>query len=204
MSYFYEEPYSTVVEKFPHVDKEDIKIRYGDEVSLAAIRPLCYSDCSWLQHFMDWILIRKPKSLSIYNPDTKPCFEIIIGNLFLTLDKYQQEAVLAHELGHYKYLTKHPSTMRVLRHTRWAMHNHAYDVDEMSSLLKFFSKKHKTRIEQLKKWYLLSEMYADEWTIKTGYGEKWLDTLRQLRDLTPKKDEVDKRIKNLEEKILKA
>lgn len=93
-----------------------------------------------------------------------------IGELFFVFSDEEKEAVIAHELGHYRR-TKNQNLNKIIREISWN--------NEIGTYVKNGNiNENKHRIERLQKWSFLSESYADNEAIKEGYQEELFSALK--------------------------
>ncbi|MBM3199564.1 hypothetical protein FJZ53_01415 [Candidatus Woesearchaeota archaeon] len=163
--------YEEVVKKFPHIKESDIKPEFDPDYGVCGLGYKLD-----LNNYHDW----------------ETDYLITAGYSFFEMPKDLQEGVLAHELGHYCHAAKHQNFMRFVRHRRW--------INESKERLtnKMPESKGTHRDTRMKRWYLLSEMHADNKAFEAGYGKQLLDALKFLRSTSLVKEYVDKRIENLE------
>lgn len=127
---------------------------------------------------------------------------IVIGRKFFSLGKREMGAVIAHELGHYKKI-------RHYSHDRFIITNlRDEELVSYAKQGKNLPETYNHRFERLKKWCLLHEIDADNKAAKAGYGKPILNILisfakayehKELHHIL--KEQIDDRIKNLEEKL---
>ncbi|MBM3199562.1 hypothetical protein FJZ53_01405 [Candidatus Woesearchaeota archaeon] len=125
------------------------------------------------------------------------------GQGFGCLSSEELEGVVAHELGHYAHMAKGNSTDSIMRQYRWT---HMSDVccnrRLMNRILTRLDKSYKRRVYRLNKWYLLSEIDADNRAAGAGYGKGLLSALKSfLYKCTANKEDTLIRIRSLEEKL---
>ena len=185
--------YKKVVKLIPGVEEKELRIKYSKHPKL---------DYAGLFLMDEWlytkfkIIVKRPK--------------IGIDQKFMDLENSEQEAIIAHELGHYK------------RERR-------YNTKELKTLLTRLNKMHGLFDDRkisphngarLIQWYVLHEIYADNVAIDAGYGQPLLSFLKKMyqvyetlpdflkydQKFLSKRIEFNKkslviRIKNLEDKL---
>lgn len=103
--------YLKVVEKFPEIKKEGIKIKYDP-----ARHGFAFIDKKYFSRLFS-------KNLRVHAT-------IIAGDLFFRLNYAMQEANMAHELGHYKDSARNLNPNRIIRRVRW--NKEADDYEKLS------------------------------------------------------------------------
>jgi len=184
--------YKSVLKKFPDIKEEEIGIN-------PKIFGVYYIGIS--------ATIRKPPAYK-----WEPCPLLHIVPRFFELTQEEQEATLAHELGHYVHYKKNLDIKRLLRQDKWKERMEYYD-SSIKSLdeIKDLGKSEQHELKRLQKWRVLDECFADTEAAKAGYGKVVLKLLKHLKEKHPLVDsqplfklEVDERIKNLERIIEKT
>lgn len=95
---------------------------------------------------------------------------LLVGHSFLTLTKKEQEASMIHEIGHYKRFRRYiHKPNRIIKIPKW--YSELTDLEEG-----------KSRREKLQKWEIMHEVYADNQTLKAGYGSQMLAILKKAND----------------------
>lgn len=138
--------YSKVVKDFPDVDKNDIKINYDRKSEYCG----CISivDLS----FWNWLIGRY-----VWNPLLE------VNPEFFMFPEDEQEAIIAHELGHY------------LRHrdNKHKEHKLKDYVNWISQYCNVDDSRHSW--DRLAKWHIMHELDADTQAALAGYGEGLLN-----------------------------
>lgn len=169
--------YSKVVKKFSGIKKNEIKLVYLDSLDDYAIMSPYYGTS--LLHY--------------YRPT------LYVGGLIFELEKKEREAIIAHELWHYKRL-KCYSLEKFEREIVWSK--------EIGSYTSKMLTKKKHRADRLAKWHFLCESYADKEAARLGYKKQIISSLKKICKDNPNMPPLAKqvnnmRIKKLEEKVLK-
>lgn len=153
--------YSKVVKKFPNIKKDSISVEYIPDYDYAGMS-IC--DCDRLLIKCEFVVKTT----------------LNVGRNFLRFSKEEQEAVIAHELGHYEHDTK--GTPEVLkRRTLWATATGLYHhidnpavlatleglryikTEPVKRILYFFNKE--SKLARLQKWNQMCDLDADQQSI---------------------------------------
>ena len=189
--------YLKVVRNFPNIKPEEIEVMHLPAtvriISIVPINPIDY---------MIGQLCSPPKEARI-----RPT--LVTGNSFLKLKREEQEAAIAHEIGHYCHTAKNLNPKRIRRHMKSNLHVNEYIRENpVKIILSNLTKEGRARNRRLKKISLLNELYADSKAAEAGYGEQLYKLLKDMNTNVTEysipvrgRIELKERIKNLE-KIL--
>lgn len=168
----FEDRFSKVLKKFPDVKEGEIKIEYFPDAPEYII----------FSPFEGYFFRR-------YNP------MLNIGKLFDIFSVEEQEAIMAHELGHYRRMRN-----KSFRKISWIVDTSTRIPSYRKAML---TKKNKHEVQRLLKWYILFEGHADNEAVKEGYSKQLFSALKkaykQKRIPILAKRGLEDRIKNLEE-----
>ena len=160
-----EDIYSEVVKSFPKIKEKEIKIIYIDR----------------------WHNTGGYKLLTKEGNKKEP--RIILGaDFFKLLSKEQQEAVIAHEIGHHERMKNYTIPRLKSLNKLTIMH-----------VLNLIPDSHPKWEQRLKKWYILNENAANNYVAKTKYGKSLLESYKN--QYSPSNEIVQELITNLENKI---
>lgn len=193
-----EDAYLNVLERFPKVKGDEIKLIYDRKAPGSAF-------------FKMGELTNSEGSNAIYVPrlgyfHIKPT--IMVGQSFFTMESSEeQEATLAHELGHYITDKRRCGEPLLRRKTLWTVTNNYYRLNPFVALLAFYKPKVRHRMGRLRKWCTLNEIYADKAAADAGYGKPLLGILQRFlssyQHMMPYEDrkETEARIETLEARL---
>ncbi|MFH1211291.1 MAG: hypothetical protein V1645_05260 [archaeon] len=141
--------YDNVLKRFPEVEKGEVKIEYH-----AAMKNGAFTAVIDIEEYESrGNLVRKPK--------------MIVGPRFEDeMNKREQDAVLAHEFGHYIRDREYSTDQLIAQMARNRELNQWLDFEKNGST--------PHRIKRLKKWYILHELYADKTAAQRGYKHSLL------------------------------
>ena len=174
--------YKKVVNDFPEINEEEIEIKY--DPLFPHLKIVCY-------------LLNKKKS------------KIEAGIDFFDDSREEQEACIAHEIGHHienQSITRLKHSIKLIlqkRLSKWQNGNNYLG---------------RRKLEVLQNYYTIKEISADNWAVKKGYTAGLLKILNKLHDeldeanniklntkekekLKFNKEYFTKRIANIEQKI---
>lgn len=183
----FERVYSRVVEKFPEIKKEELKLKHMDDFEYVSF--LMIDDKKYLE-----------ENKIVIDPS------MIVGAKFLEFSEEEKEASIAHELGHYtRYKKSSPkkvgkSILYAYIMSVYANSPEMWQLEEMDSNIRH-------KMKRVKKWHFMQEVYADNRAIEAGYGKVLINVLtRHLKKYSMafapvQRDEMIIRINNLEGKI---
>lgn len=168
--------YSKVVKKFPEIKKKEITLKYQ--------APVCYAELRLIdpiEYFVWHKLIKYPV--------------IAAGCMFFEVNRGEREAIIAHELGHYKRHKK-SNINKIKKHINMFQEVGIYKLIETGT-----NPNHK--MKRMIKCLTMHELYADQEAIKAGYSKSLLSFLERI--LNRHEDELSRlqreelrlRIKNL-------
>lgn len=172
--------YFKVVKNFPDIKKQEIRLEYQASVPYAELNII-----NRVEYFV-WNKLVKDTSITI-------------GDMFFKVNKEQRKAIIAHELGHYKRHKKY-GINKIGKHIKMLQEVDAYKGTETGETLDH-------RTARMVKCLIMHELYADQETVKAGYGKPLLSFLKMAgkkhKERLPRlqKEELKLRIKNLEEKL---
>lgn len=167
--------YFKVIKKFSGIKKNEVNLVYLNSLDDYAIISPYYGT-----------------SLLYYYRPT-----LYAGCLIFELEKKEREAIIAHELWHYKRL-KCYGLKKFEREIAWG--------EEIGSYTNKMLTKKKHRADRLTKWHFLCESHADKEAARLGYKKQIISSLKKIckdhPDLSPLVKQVNAmRVKNLEGKL---
>lgn len=179
-----EKIYLKVLENFPEIKKEDLKL-----VRLPFYNPA----------YACLLMVNPIKFM--YNNEVVVDPMIILGDKFLESDEQEKEAMLAHELGHYsryKRYSIHKIRQTVKRNTLVKEYDNAF-----TEIVTIIDPKIGHMVKRLRKWNMLQELYADKRAAGTRYGKGMVKLLEkhysQYYEMlqSTQREEIETRIRNL-------
>lgn len=152
--------YRKVVKKFPEIDEKEVSIAFD-----------------FLAGYVAFTSIDTYKFISHGEIAVKPT--LYAGPSFFLLSDREKEMAIAHELGHYKR-EKGCSTAVLRRKTNFLKNMHDYSSMYLEDYL-CACKKEGHKIERLKKWNALNEVYADNEAVRAGYYNEMRSFLLDMK-----------------------
>lgn len=182
-----ERAYSKVVEKFPSIKKEELKLKYSDNLE-----------------YVIFLMVDEEKFLKEQKLVIDP--SITVGSKFLSFTEEEKESAITHELGHYSRY-KRSSPKKIEKSMFYTSLLNVYASNPAMWTVEEMDKEIRHKMGRVKKWHYMQEVYADNKAVEAGYGKVLINVLTRHLDkygmmLVPvHRDELTIRIKNLEEKL---
>jgi len=177
----FQKAYHNVALKFPEIRHSEIKLECKpDEYFLIKLQPFNEEEFGKTER-----IIKEPK--------------ISVGKEFFKLKDDEQEALIAHELGHYmreKDSTPYKMGRTVLRKVGLFILNH--NIEQYIHMLT------PARTKRLKQWSLMHEISADNYAVRAGYAKQIYKLLKDQDEKCLTKlgqEERKARIENLEKML---
>lgn len=182
-----ERAYSRVVEKFPCIRKEELKLKYSNNME-----------------YVIFLMVDEEKFLKEQKLVISP--SITVGSKFLSFTEEEKESAIAHELGHYSRY-KRSSPKKIEKSMFYTSLLNVYAGNPAMWAVEEMDKEIHHKMGRVKKWHYMQEVYADNKAVEAGYGKVLINVLTRHLDkygmmLVPvHRDELTIRIKNLESKL---
>ncbi|MDP2908872.1 MAG: hypothetical protein Q8N77_03625 [Nanoarchaeota archaeon] len=153
------EVYRKVVKKFPEIDEKDVSITFDFFAGYVA-----FTSIDAKKFILNGEVVVKPT--------------LYVGPNFFLLSDREMEMAIAHELGHYKRERGYSNNV-LRRKTNFIKTMHNYSSMHLEDYL-CACKKEGHKIERLKKWNMLNELYADNEAVRAGYYKELLSFLEDM------------------------